>query len=186
GLDNRLPAVLQDKDKPQDSAERLGFAHLCQRHRHRYAAATRFYAEAFAEQPALAARLDSHRYNAACAAALAGCGQGEDAAGQSPAQLLAMRLRALTWLRADLDGWRRLLEKGPDTNCQLIARKMQHWQADLDFAGVRGKEALARLPEAERQAWQKLWAGVAGTLARAQAKGMSAKKPLPAEGPKKD
>jgi hypothetical protein len=46
--------------------------------------------------------------------------------------------------------------------------QLQHWQQDPDFGGVRGPEALARLPEAERQAWQKLWGDVADTLARAQ------------------
>ncbi len=38
---------------------------------------------------------------------------------------------------------------------------MQHWQQDKDFAGVRGPKALARLPEAERHEWQKLWQDVA-------------------------
>jgi hypothetical protein len=33
---------------------------------------------------------------------------------------------------------------------------------------VRGPEALARLPEPERQAWQQLWADVADALARAE------------------
>jgi hypothetical protein len=33
---------------------------------------------------------------------------------------------------------------------------------------VRGPEALARLPAAERQAWQMLWEDVAATLARAE------------------
>jgi hypothetical protein len=35
---------------------------------------------------------------------------------------------------------------------------MQHWLQNDDFTGVRGAEALAKLPEAERQEWQKLWA----------------------------
>jgi hypothetical protein len=38
-----------------------------------------------------------------------------------------------------------------------IAQRMQHWVQDTDFAGVRGSEPLAKLPEAERKAWQKLW-----------------------------
>ena len=43
-------------------------------------AAARFYEEAFAAQPKLADDLGAaHRYNAACAAALAGCGQSKDA-----------------------------------------------------------------------------------------------------------
>jgi hypothetical protein len=36
-----------------------------------------------------------------------------------------------------------------------------------DFAGVRSA-ALAKLPEAELQAWRQLWADVAETLARAR------------------
>jgi hypothetical protein len=47
---------------------------------------------------------------------------------------------------------------------------MRHWLADADLAGVRGPEALARLPASEQQSWQKLWNEVADTLARAQGK----------------
>jgi hypothetical protein len=47
---------------------------------------------------------------------------------------------------------------------------MRHWLQDPHFAGLRGPEALALLPEPERPAWQKLWADVADTLARAQGK----------------
>jgi hypothetical protein len=35
---------------------------------------------------------------------------------------------------------------------------------------VRGPDALARLPEAERGDWQRLWANAADTLARVQEK----------------
>jgi hypothetical protein len=52
-----------------------------------------------------------------------------------------------------------------------------HWQQDADFAGVRGPEALARLPEAERPGWRKLWTDVADTLARAQGKASPAPQP---------
>jgi hypothetical protein len=38
---------------------------------------------------------------------------------------------------------------------------LQHWQTDPDLAGVRDKESLAILPEAEQEAWRKLWAEVA-------------------------
>jgi hypothetical protein len=48
-----------------------------------------------------------HRYNAACAAALAGCGQGADGADLTPARRAALRAKALGWLRADLDVWRK-------------------------------------------------------------------------------
>jgi tetratricopeptide (TPR) repeat protein len=177
-LDDRLPAVLDGKDKPNNAAEHLGFAQLCQLHRHRYAAAARFYQEAFAAQPALAADLQAgHRYNAACAAAQAGCGQGKDADKLDDKERARLRQQALDWLRADLDAWRRLLDRLPDKGRPVLIKRMQHWQSDVDFAGLRGPQALARLPDAERPAWQKLWAGVAATLARAQAKASPGKKP---------
>jgi hypothetical protein len=48
---------------------------------------------------------------------------------------------------------------------------MDHWQKDTDLAGVRDAAALAKLPAAERAVWQKLWAEVAATLAKAGAGG---------------
>jgi hypothetical protein len=61
----------------------------------------------------------------------------------------------------------RLLEQQPETTRWIVAYDMPRWLEDPDFAGVRGPDALARLPEAERHAWQKFWADVADTLARA-------------------
>ena len=58
-----------------------------------------------------------------------------------------------------------------------VAATLKHWQADPDLAGVRGPEALAKLPETERQAWKKLWDDAADVLAFAQAKAMPDKKP---------
>ena len=42
---------------------------------------------------------------------------------------------------------------------------MQFWQGDPDFMGVRGDD-LAKLPEAERRAWQQLWDDVEQMLKR--------------------
>jgi hypothetical protein len=45
-----------------------------------------------------------------------------------------------------------------------------HIARELNRRGVRprrSKSALARLPGAERQAWQKLWTDIADALARA-------------------
>jgi hypothetical protein len=57
-----------------------------------------------------------------------------------------------------------------------VRAAMRSWQIDTDFAGVRGQAALAKLPDAERQRWQKLWSDVADTLARAEGKSRSEKK----------
>src|SRR6202008_3118558 len=79
-LDARLPAVLQGTEKPANIANQIEFARLCALKKH-YAAAARLYADALAAQPRLADEpLPDFRYNAACAAACAGCGRGEDGA----------------------------------------------------------------------------------------------------------
>jgi hypothetical protein len=57
---------------------------------------------------------------------------------------------------------------------------MRHWLKDTGFAGVRGSEAIARLPQAERPAWRKLWADVVDTLADARRKAAPPKR----QGPK--
>jgi hypothetical protein len=67
------------------------------------------------------------------------------------------------------------LDKEPNKTCAVIIQQMQHWLADPSFISVRDNDALAKLPEAERAAWQKIWAGVADTLARAQGKATAKK-----------
>jgi hypothetical protein len=100
--------------------------------------------------------------------------ESEDAA-KLPGQE-RVRRQALDWLRAELSAWARLLDKAPDKARAAVAGNMQHWLRDPNFNGVRGPEALGKLPEAERAAWRKLWADVAATLARAQRKGTAREK----------
>jgi tetratricopeptide (TPR) repeat protein/tRNA A-37 threonylcarbamoyl transferase component Bud32 len=76
-LEERLSAILRGEEQPKDAAEQLALADLCQRYKKRYAAAARFYADAFA---AGATRSSQRTYNATCAAILAAAGKGEDAA----------------------------------------------------------------------------------------------------------
>jgi hypothetical protein len=148
-------------------------ASLCQQpYKQLTAAAARFYADAFADEPQLAEMLyRGHRYNAAYAAALAGCGQGKDAGTLPDQERARLRRQALDWLQADLAAWQKQLETG-GAEAELVVRKlMQHWLADPDFAGVRGPEALGRLPEAEREGWQKLWVAVEELCNKAGGKG---------------
>ncbi len=168
-LDEKLPGALEGKTTLVSSDERIELAGLCSLKR-RHRAAVRFYEDAFTAKPAVAINLGAfHRYNAACAAALAGCGQGNDAAKLDDAERGRLRRKALDWLRADLGDWRRLLDEQPEKIRPVIDRQMRHWMDDPDFAGVRGPAALSKLSEAEREPWQKLWDDVAKTLARAEA-----------------
>jgi serine/threonine protein kinase/cytochrome c553 len=169
--DGKLSALVSGERPPADNAERLGLAWFFQEGKMRYAAATRFYRDAFATQPKLNSDQPSlHRYNAACAAALAGCGQGKDAAGLDANERARLRQQALDWLLADLKAYRQLMEKSAGKAGPAIAQRMQHWLKDHDFAGVRAADALARLPEAERQQWQKLWQEVEALRQQAAAK----------------
>jgi hypothetical protein len=112
----------------------------------------------------------SHRYNAACAATLAGCGQGLDADMIDARAQGGLRRQALDWLRADLSAWDRLLGKEPDKVRQVIVQNLQHWLEDPDLARVRGPQVLSMLPESARRPWQTLWDDVADTLARTRRK----------------
>jgi tetratricopeptide (TPR) repeat protein len=175
-LASKLPAFLRSDYRPRDNAERLGLAQVCMPTKH-YPAAARLYADVFASEPKLADDLKAgHRYSAACAAALAGCGQGKDADRTDDQKRRRLRRQALKWLRADLAAYHQMLEKEPGKNRRLIVQQMQHWQADTDFASVRG-EALAKLPAAERKAWRQLWTDVANLLARAKPQAAPQKEP---------
>jgi tetratricopeptide (TPR) repeat protein len=165
-LEKRLPRLLRGEDKPNSAAECLDFARVC-RDQQRYAAASRFSAEAFARQPPLADDLArAHRYNAGCAAALTAAGRDRDADTVGPADRLALRRQALTWLRADLHAWSRLAEGGTPQARAAAARALAWWLEDPDLAGLRDESALANLPAAERDACRQLWADVAALLRR--------------------
>jgi tetratricopeptide (TPR) repeat protein len=174
-LFEKLPGFLNGKIAPRTSTERIELAGLCAL-KHLNRAAARFYEEAFAadaklvEDPTV-----PHCYNAACAAALAGCGQGKDADKLDDKERVHLRRQALDWLRADLTAWGRLLEKDTGKPPQAL-EAFRHWLADPDLRGVRGPNALAKMPEAERQKWQKLWDDVADKLKQAQGEAGPAKK----------
>ena len=51
---------------------------------------------------------------------------------------------------------------------------MKHWQTDADLAGLRDKDALAKLPEAEAMVCRQLWADVDALLARVKPKAREA------------
>jgi serine/threonine-protein kinase len=168
-LEARLPAVLEGEVKPRDTAERLGLIAVCHAKKLHHAA-TSLYADAFAADPRLADDLQAgHRYIAACAAALAALGQGEDAARLDRSQRCALRRQALTWLRSELALWTRLVASG-EVGRRRLAQILGHWQKDADLTGLRDKADLDRLSAEERAACVNLWADVAALLKKAQEK----------------
>ncbi len=107
------------------------------------------------------------RYNAACLAVQASFGQGQDAANLDEAERSRLRQQALKWLREDLDA--RSQPRNKEGDAALPLSWLRHWQEDSDLAGVRG-EALAKLPEAERKAWQQLWTDLDQALRKVNTK----------------
>jgi hypothetical protein len=80
---------------------------------------------------------------------------------------LALRRRALSWLRAELAMWTRLVQQG-DVGRRRLARVLTPWFRDPDLAGLRDAQALRALSTEERQACQRFWADVTALLGKAE------------------
>jgi serine/threonine protein kinase/tetratricopeptide (TPR) repeat protein len=167
-LDTRLAKVLAGQARPADARECLDLAGMCHLYKHLPATGVRLYAQASAMQPQVFDDLTScHRYNAARAAALAGCGQGRDSPTPPPSERTRLRGQAFEWLRADLAAWRVWLMKEPARARPLVVQLMNNWQREPDLTGVRDEARLARLPAAERPRWKRLWQNVGALRAEA-------------------
>jgi tetratricopeptide (TPR) repeat protein len=161
-LAGKLPAILTGGASPANPGEAVTLAQMCQLpYQKRFVASARFYADGFAANPNLAADLNQqHRYNAACSAALAAAGQGEDAR-LLPDKVTAMLRRwTLGWLRDDLTNYAKLAEQNKPAVNQTIQQRLAHWRRDADLASVRDPSALDHLGDNERDAWQALWRDV--------------------------
>jgi serine/threonine-protein kinase len=166
-LDRKLTAVRAGKAQPGDAASAIELALFCQNYKELYGTAAGLFALAFRARPQLANNLQvHHRYNAACAAAQAGCGQGRDAADLDDQARVKWRKQALAWLRADLSLWAKQVNKDAAQTSAEVRQALQYWQQDSDLAGLREQKALAKLPEAERKDWKEFWAAVAGLQRR--------------------
>jgi serine/threonine-protein kinase len=161
-------AFLEGRHQPHDNVERLALLGVC-RFKNLNCASARLYAEALAADPKL---VDdpyvSHRYNAACAAALAGCGLGEDAGTLSEAERGQLRTQARQWLADELAAVDKRTPGASAAQRARLQRTLRHWQANVDLAVLREPSALDKLPPAERQEWRVLWADVAVVLARTE------------------
>ena len=100
------------------------------------------------------------RNDAACAAVRAAGGDDARQPRVDEAERAGLRRRALDRLRANIELTTELLKRGKAVDWSLAA-----WQTDPTLAGVRDRDALAKLPDAEREQWQRLWADVAAQVA---------------------
>jgi serine/threonine-protein kinase len=160
-FDALLAAVLGGAAMPADADAAWGLVRVC-RLTGRHAAAARFCVVAFAFAAAPANVQDV--YNAACSAALAGCGQAVDAPSED-AKRIRLRAQALAWLRADLTAaGAALARNGDPKTVQAVLGALRHWREAPDLAGVRDANDLDKLSEAERGPWRQFWADVDALL----------------------
>jgi serine/threonine-protein kinase len=163
-----LPAFLDGKHRPLDNGERLALLGACQ-FRNRTGAMARLYAEAFAADSSLMEDLGAgHRYNAARAAALAGCGHGADATGLVDEEKARLRDQARRWLRTDLAARVRAFDTGSKATRENLRLALTRWRNEPDLACVRDPVELNRSPLEEQRESVALWAEVAAVLARTQ------------------
>jgi tetratricopeptide (TPR) repeat protein len=167
-LETRLPEFVSGAAAPKDNAERIELAQMSGVKK-LYRASAGFAAAAFVDDPKLADDLGSgFRYSAACSAAQAASGQGEDAAGLDDRERARLRTQAVDWLRADLVLRAKRLETGTSGDRAAVQQALRHWQEDSDLACVRDAAALAGLPTDDRNSFTKLWADVAELLKKAE------------------
>jgi serine/threonine protein kinase/tetratricopeptide (TPR) repeat protein len=169
-LDARLAGIIEGTQQPRDETERLRLAQRAY-DKALFVTAARLWGEALAQHPQLGDDLQAgHRYNAACAATLAGCGKGKDQPQRDAAAQVKLRPQALSWLRAELAAYTKLAQSGPPAARSFVQQQLKHWQVDNDLAGIRGPDALAKLPAEERAAFTQLWAEVTTLLKKVEEK----------------
>ena len=166
-LDDLLAAVLEGKATPRNDPERIGLAYRA--HANAFSASSaHLFGEALANDPKLGDdRQAQHRCNAACAAALAGSGQGKDHPPPDDAAKAKLRRQSLDWLQAELVAWTKIFDSDPAAVKAKISPTLKHWKADTDLAGIRDEKELARMPDKERAVFYQLWNDVDKLLIRA-------------------
>jgi tetratricopeptide (TPR) repeat protein len=95
---------------------------------------------------------------AACAAVQTAAGEGPEKTPPGEAERAALRRQALGYLRANLVLWLRLRKVGQP------GWSIADWRTSPGLASVRDRSALAKLPDDEREQWERLWQDVAAVV----------------------
>jgi serine/threonine-protein kinase len=163
-----IAAFLEGTYEPRDNTERLALLGVC-RFKNRTYALARLYADVFAADSTLADDPQvNHRYNAARSAALAGCGQSEDATNLGETERKRWRDQAREWLQADLAAQARALDADPTAARVVVRKALTRWRKEPDLACVRDPGELNKLGADEREKYLALWDEVATVLARTE------------------
>ena len=105
-------------------------------------------------------RLILSRYEGVCVNVQPAAGWCPEDARSVEQERAAKRSQALAWLRANLELISRMRNNG-----EVLQSSLADWLSDSALACVRDPAGLAKLPDAERESWQRLWRDVATSLA---------------------
>jgi len=158
-LEPRLQSVLKREGDSTPPKDLLTFAKIASIKK-RYSGAAALYRDALERQPALQDSRDilvgqSQRYYAACSAALAGLGKGEDAADLDSASRARWRHRAIKWLHEDLAALQRKYSTENQQSSKRLAQALKSWRRGaLKF--LENEETMTAIPASEIQAWTAL------------------------------
>ncbi len=165
-LEARLAESTAGADEPAD--DWLPLAQLCYVRRH-YATAADFYAKAIgASQKTADDCRAGHRFNAACAAALAGTGASDDAAGRTDAEKQSWRRQARDWLEKDLAHWTERVTVGGAAGRVDAGWYLTTWRQAGELSSLRDKPAIDQLPPNEREEWRGIWRQVDALIEQAR------------------
>jgi hypothetical protein len=98
-----------------------------------------------------AAYLDAvYRDRPALRAELAGTGKTRDDPPPDGGTKAQLRRQARDWLQADLTAYAKLLAGKDPQAGSMVRQRLQHWKSDADLAGLRDRDAVAKLPAEKR------------------------------------
>jgi Flp pilus assembly protein TadD len=157
-LEALLPAWLTSSSTPHDTDEQLRLARVC-RGQGLHVQAVGLYAGAFTDRER-SGQSQSERTNAARSAI-----QASGADHLTDTDRAELRRQALGWLQDELADLDQQVKQHGKKARPALEHTLRRWQYVADLAVVRDAKALARLPEAESQAWRDFWKRVADRLA---------------------
>lgn len=154
-LQGDLAEFLSSGQTPGDSESCFVLAESCL-DQQRYAASVRLYEKGLELAAMSGSPVGVHRYNAACAAAMASDQRGD--VGELPVpEQERLRQQALTWLELELA---RVLELQQQQSAAPPVESLRGWLTDPQLAPLREDQGLSRLGDDERASWEELWDSV--------------------------
>lgn len=175
-MNSVLPALLQEKRAPPNSADRTLLARTLAALDQNTKAAGHFE-EVVKSLPGLTDDVRRRLLLEAAEAALAAASIQGGAITKQQLDATHWQEKALAWIQADIAVWKRCVVKGSAYDHQQLPLSMQRLRENTNFRTLLSPEHLAQLPADERTAWQKVAGDIDDLLQKAKAFSSETKRP---------